>query len=359
MIIRYFDEIKQELKNIVLAKQKKITDFNEGSVISSICEAVAIILERFYIEVKTGFAQNLDALAHSVFGFKRKEGSKATSSVVFTRNKPSTQETIIPVSTVVSSGNYKFKTTTIGVIASGELDSNKIPVQAEEIGLGYNVSANTITSIDSTVPIDIVSVNNPDKAVGGADTENNIEMQARFKMYLNGLQGGNIYGLKSAILGVEGVHSVSVEEHFPPLENIYGFTAYIDDGTGGLTNELKTQIEQKIEGDGTSVNPGYRVAGVIGRVMNATAVSVDIKIKCWTYRTEKTKALLEIENELRNAINELGINENVVLTSLILRLRRLGYVKDVKIYSPEDNIKIGLNQIARFGSVEIEIAEAE
>lgn len=355
MKIKKFEEIKNELKNIILSKQNKLTDFNEGSVISSICEAVALVVEQFYIDVRNGYVQALNAIAQNIFGFKRKNGSKATAEVIFSRSKASELETIIPINTVVSSGSYKFTTSAVGVIKAGELESNKVTVQAEEIGQGYNVFENTITSIDSVVPADVISVNNPGKATGGSDEENDVQMQARFKMYINGLQGGNVYGMKSAIMAIDGVRSLSIDEHFPPVDNVYGFTVYIDDGTGGLTTKLKNEVEKVIDGDNTSAYPGHRAAGVIGRVLNATVVPVTLKLKCYTYRIEDAKAIIEIKQALQDEINSLGINENVVLTSLILRLRRLSYVKDVKIEEPVDNVKIGISQIARFESAEIEI----
>ena len=112
--------------------------------------------------------------------------------------------------------------------ASNEINSNEIPVQATEIGIPYNVAANTITSLDSLLPADIVSVNNPNKCTGGTNTETETELLARFKQYINGLQGTNTYGLKSKVLGLPGVRSVSVDEHFPMLDNFYNSSDFIN-----------------------------------------------------------------------------------------------------------------------------------
>jgi uncharacterized phage protein gp47/JayE len=83
--------------------------------------------------------------------------------------------------------------------------------------------------------------------------------------------------------------------------------------------------------------------------------NVDLKIKVQTYRTENSKAVFDIEKALKEEINKLGIGEDVVLSSLVLKLRRISYIKDIEIISPEKNIKIGDNQIANFNSVELEI----
>jgi hypothetical protein len=70
-------------------------------------------------------------------------------------------------------------------------------------------------------------------------------MLRRFKYYINGLQGSNRYGIMAGVLGVEGVRSVSIDEHFPPKSNIYNFTVYVDDGTGSLTENLKNTVTER------------------------------------------------------------------------------------------------------------------
>ena len=357
MIAKNYEEIYNTLKDITIAKQDRITDFNQGSIISCIYEAVASVVESIYLEGRIGYDDMLKSVPQLIFGFKPKEGNRATAKVIFSRSKAIDSRTVIPISTKVASGSYVFVTTESGVIEPGMLKSNQVSVQAEAIGLAYNVPANTITSLSSVVPLDVVEVTNPVKANGGTNKETDAEIEARFKLYINGLQGGNVYGIKSAALAVDGVRSISVEEHFPPLENRYGVTIYVDDGTGGMSKELQLAIEDKMNGDDTSANPGQRPAGVFFRVLSATPVPVTLDVTCYIYRVERAKAESEIRQALEEEINGLGIAEPVVLTSLILRLRRLGYVKDVKINAPSDNITITKSQIARFETATINLEE--
>lgn len=357
MTTENYQEIYDKAKNYIIANQNKITDFNEGSIISTLLESFARILERFYIDTRNGYASNLNAIAQTIFEFEKKQGQKATGKVVFSRANPSSQITVIPTGTKVSSGSFMFVTTQQGSISSNEINSNEIPVQAVDIGLSYNVAANTITSLDSLLPSDIVSVSNPKKCTGGTDTETETEMLARFKQYINGLQGTNVYGLKSRILDLQGVRSVSVDEHFPLIDDIFNATVYVDDGTGGLTPELKLAVEDAINGDDTQVNQGARAAGINIRVLNATAVPVSVNCTVYVYRVETATAMFEIRNAIEEQINGLGINENVTITDLILRLRRLSYVKDCVITTPEENIEIGINQIARFDDIEITLVQ--
>ena len=47
-----YKDIYDKAKNYIIANQDKITDFNDGSVISTLIEAFARILERFYIDTR-------------------------------------------------------------------------------------------------------------------------------------------------------------------------------------------------------------------------------------------------------------------------------------------------------------------
>lgn len=358
MVTQSYNDILTKMKNLMIANQDKLTDFNEGSIILTQFEVIANILERFYVDTRNGYTQSLKDIAYSIFDFKKKSGAKATTNVVFSRSSASPIESNIPIGTKVSDGTYQFVTTAAGKILADATQSNSIPVQAVEVGLDYNIAANTLTTIESVLASDIVSVTNPLKANGGSNEETETEVLSRFKTYINGLQGSNIYGMESAILAIEGVRSVSVDEHFPPENFIYNQTVYIDDGTGGLTTDLKDKIETVIDGDGTEVNPGKRAGGVNVRVLPATVVPINIEVTCSIYRTEEEKANYDILEAIREEINSLKIQDDVVLTSLILRLRRISYVKDVSnltINGAANNVAINVSQIARFNNLTLHL----
>lgn len=329
MNVQSFSDIYKKEKDLFVSNQSKITDLNDGSIIGTSFEAVARVVERLYIDVRNGYSNNLLALAYSIFGFKRKDGVKAHANVVFSRTKAISRESIISVGTRISTGTYVFVTTAIGKINAGELNSNLVPVQAEEIGVEYNVAANTINTIETVLSEDIVTVTNPAKASDGSSAETETEMLARFKTYINGLQGTNPYGMKSTLLAIEGVRSIAIDEHFPPLNHIYNGTVYVDDGTGGLNENLREKIIETINGNDTASNPGCRATGLQFNVSAATAVPINVEVTCKIYRTDHSQALYDIQNAIEEEINSLGIGEDVILTSLILKLRRIAYVKDV------------------------------
>ena len=183
-------------------------------------------------------------------------------------------------------------------------------------------------------------------------------MLRRFKYFINGLQGSNRYGIMAGVLGVEGVRSVSIDEHFPPKNDVYNFTVYVDDGTGSMTPDLKNQIIDLINGTDTEENPGLRAAGLNVDVTTATPVYIPITVTATIYRVEEARIRDEIQTKLQEYINGLGIHENVILSSIIVLLKQIPGITDISgltIDGGTDNKIIAVNQIARFQSVTITI----
>lgn len=358
MNTKSYNELLEEMKNAAIANGSGITDYNEGSNIMTIFESVARPIEQGYIDTRNGYSNNLRAIPYSVFDFKQKQGQKAGVNVVFTRNAALLTVSTIPVGTRISNGTLVFITTQVATIESGETTSNSVTASAESVGLQYNVAANTITTIESNLSAEIIGVNNPDKATGGTDAETQTQMLRRFKYYVNGLQGSNRYGLMAGVLGLEGVRSVGIEEHYPPKSNIYNLTVYVDDGTGRLTTDLRNEVVDKINGDDTEENPGLRAAGINVDVQAAAIIDISIAVTATIYRVEEARVRNDLSTKLQEYINGLGIHENVILSSIIVLLKQISGITDISgltINGNSDNINIGVNQIARFSNVVITI----
>ena len=137
-------------------------------------------------------------------------------------------------------------------------------------------------------------------------------------------------------------------------------TIYIDDGTGRLPEELKNKCIDLVNGNDTEENPGLRAAGINVDFQPASPIYIDIKVTVTIYRVETERVENDITTKLQEYINGLGIHENVVLSSMIVLLKQISGITDVSGLMLKtadewvaDNINIGVNQIARFNSVEI------
>lgn len=356
MVVESFEDIYTRLVNTINANTGKVTDFNKGSVIRSLLEAIANVGHKFYIDTKLGYDNNLKAIPYSIFGFSRKEGQKAVGEVVFNSEKPLSVDTVIPKDTIVRSGNLSFITTEKGVIPKNTTISNKVGIQAAEAGVKYNVDVNAINTINSVVPNNVIGVTNENRTYNGTDLETDSSLQKRFRIYINGLQGGNVYGIQSAVLSLPNVRSCSVEEHIPLKDNVYSFTLWIDDGKGNMSDSLKEEVISIINGDGSQGNPGKRVAGVNFDVSAALSVNIDLIVNVSVERVENELAKSEIKQALENYINSLLIGEDVLISNLIVAIKRLSYVKSADIITNADNRRdflLDINQIARAGTITV------
>lgn len=357
--IRRYDEIMESATANMIAKQDKITDFNEGSIIHTILDTVARIAERAYVAIRQGYNEMLAILPYSPFKFEKKEGFYASGTVVFSRASALGSQSIIPKGTVVSGGGYTFTTTEAGIIAADSVNSEPVTVVADGAGSDYNIAAGIISAIDTIVPADVVSVTNESAFTGGTDEETDAEFEERFRTYINGLSGTNSYAIKSAALSVNAVRSVSVQNHKPPLKNIYNMSVYVDDGSGGASEETLDAVKLAIEGDNTEENPGHLAPGVNIRVITPTAVPVNVEMNVSIVFTDTEEAKTEIQNVVTAYVNSLTIGEACILSSIITKVMALNYVRDVAITSPAANVEPAINQIARIGTISITLTEVD
>lgn len=357
--IRRYEEIMAGAIANMIAKQDKITDFNEGSIIHTILDTVARIAERAYVAIRQGYNEMLAILPYSPFKFTKKEGLYASGTVVFGRASALGSQSIIPKGTVVSGGGFTFTTTEAGIIAADSLNSEPVTVVADGAGSDYNIAAGVISTIDSIVPADVVSVTNSSAFTGGTDEETDTEFEERFRTYINGLSGTNAYAIKSAALSVNAVRSVSIQNHKPPLKNIYNMSVYVDDGSGGASAETLDAVKLAIEGDNTEENSGHLAPGVNIRVITPTAVPVNVKMTVKIISTDTNEARTEIQNVVTAYVNSLTIGESCIISSIITKVMALNFVKDVAVTSPASNVEPAINQIARIGTVSITLTEVE
>lgn len=357
--IRRYDEIMAGATANMIAKQDKITDFNEGSIIHTILDTVSRIAERMYVAIRQGYNELLLLIPYSILGFERKNGLYASGKVIFKRSVALSAQSIIPKGTKVSGGGYSFTTAEAAIIPVDATESSAVEIVAEKAGRAYNTAARTITTIDSVVPADVVEVTNPYALSGGTDQETDAEYKERFRIYINGLSGTNSYAIKSAALSVNAVRSVSTQNHKPPYKNLYNMSIYVDDGSGGATEQTIEQVKRAIEGDDTEENPGHLAPGINIRVLSPTAIPVHIEMTVSIYSIDSAEAREGIRSIVSGYINGLTIGKPVVLSEIITKVMALNYVQDVSISSPQTNVAPAINQIARTGTVKINLIEAD
>lgn len=346
-----YSEILSDLVTYIVANSSNINDLSPGSVIRSYCEGAALSIEEFYVSVYLGFRRYLKNIPASVFDFPQKSGTKASTNVVFSRTGTSGIAPIPAGTRVKTPSGLRFLTTAAGEISDTMTDSAAIEAEAESVGTAYNVSASSITIIEDSLA-DVETVTNAAAAVNGVNKESDIAYQARFQLYLEGLAGSNVAGLKAGALGVEGITSVSAVELFPPVSDV-NVDLYIDDGSsGGVSSAKIAEVQVVIDGDGTEDNPGYRAAGINVEVKAPSTIIQNITATITVIAGVDTDQLqTDAINALTKYINTLGVGESIIYNEIVAAFMSVFGIADVDVTVPAANVTVASNQVGRIGSV--------
>lgn len=353
--VKAYDNIVTDMVSWIVAHAPEITDLTPGSVIRSFCEATAMTLEELYVATYLGFRRYLAQIPELVFDFTKVGGSKATVSCIFSRSG-STGTVVIPLGTSVETGSgLIFFTTVVSEISDGNTDSDSVEVEAEEIGVLYNVLGNTITVLTNEIN-GVETVDNALPATGGINQETDYQYAQRFQAYIEGLAGANIAGLITGALSVSGITSVSVYEHFPPLSNVNA-NVYVDDNTvNGVDSAKVAEVQAVIDGTGTVEDPGYRAAGVNVVVAAPGIVSTNITMSVSiTAGVDGDQVESDIELALVNYVNSLGIGADIVYNELITAVMGVFGVYNCDITAPSGDVSISTSQVGRVGTVSITV----
>lgn len=197
--------------------------------------------------------EDLDALA-ALHGLERDPGSKSQGEVVF---GTTTSEVTIEAGTIVATElgvgeerRLRFYTTKPVSPNPGDATVTA-PIEAEEVGIEYNVGAGKISQLP-TNPSRVEGVINPEPTSGGTAPESNDELRHRVMSAPTSTSGGGTAdGIEGAVVaGIEGVTQndvVVIEYHDPnnsPDPNRFGGAPYgevvVD---GGIDAEVQEVID--------------------------------------------------------------------------------------------------------------------
>ncbi|EQJ20777.1 baseplate J-like family protein [Clostridioides difficile P13] len=185
----------------------------EGSFLSDMVSPVNSELAKFYIElsylhkkafIEDNFDDFLDKRVNE-FGVYRKLGTEATGEVTFEGKVG----TVIPNGTIISYNELLFVVIK-DIIISTEVEQNTSPVQALEIGIRYNIPANTEFKLQDEVN-GITKIYNDLAFQGGTEIETDEELKERFyKIQKNQATSGNKVHYEEWALEVEGVYNAKI-----------------------------------------------------------------------------------------------------------------------------------------------------
>lgn len=270
-----------------------------GYEIAKIWDALEDDYYNGYIEFATGIS--LDHLA-ALLTTRRKSATLATGTVVLSRNAPG-QTITVPKGTRVATQDLALVYQTTQTADLTDL-SVSIPIVALAPGASGNVAPATITRLIDPIS-GVTGVSNSVATTGGADTESDEAFRYRVISYAPSAKA-TPYSIKAALIGIEGVQHVDVDEDL--ISNTIQITI-----VGGDDDQISEVIDDVRAGGilATWQRPTTVAVSVIATVSqvpsaDAPTVQVGVKIAITAYLETLPIANAVIYSDLVRAI--LGVD---------------------------------------------------
>ncbi|GMB00932.1 baseplate J/gp47 family protein [Pelosinus sp. IPA-1] len=344
-MFKKFQDILTDLFNYI-GESKVVTDFNVGSVLRTILEAVAAIVEELWYKLQ--FFVSLFFLDSSQgewidrrlndFGMERKEGSEAYGTITIGRDSPS------PISILISAGTiFQNDTGELQFITQGDARLNigdstvEVTAQAVDTGTDYNLASGTVLK-QAGIAISGIEWAKIKIMGGGEDIESDDDYKNRVPDYFDSLSRGTAPAIKYAASTVKGVESVTLKENYPSKG---WFTVYIDDGSG-IANQTLLQSVRAILEDYRAFTVQYVVD--TAKVLDFSA-QLQITIKDDDTKLDQVKNLVQLA--IVNYVNSLKMGVPLYLADLIYLARGIDGVENVRIIAPASDVIATNDQILR------------
>lgn len=232
-----FDELLDDIKTYLETAASKLTDWNPGSILRTMCEGFAhggrIIMGTIQHIENRIWVTNSDGIGLDKHGIDyaqlRTSGAKATCAECQFVISPQSSTFTIPLGTVVNTNEpipRYYEATEEGTIEAGET-TVVLPIRALEYGEDQNCPAYYIANVQNLAGI--LQVTNLLPVTGGADEETDEEYRDRLLTYKqSGLARATKAAVEYGAKTVDGVQSAIADrnlldhwEPYPALKFTY------------------------------------------------------------------------------------------------------------------------------------------
>jgi len=297
------DQIYSNLKSTFLSKQSKLSDIDEPGVLYAILY---------------GIAQKIAEV-----GCTRKDGTKATGTLRFSRSTPADRDYLIPKGTrartpLQPDKTYlSFETTEDATLQAGQT-SVDVPAQSVTAGSQYNVDANKIIILETKVN-GVTNVTNPSAFTGGVDPESDDDYRSRIPLYLDSLKRATADALKSAALTVTNVADAIVEDGATPGTVVVTVVG----SSGSVSPETLSAVEAAID--------DYKGAGIRVTVQSASTITVSATFDLYVESGYDSGTVQSnAEQAVSDYLDALGLGDPAQLSEVIAEIMGVEGVDNVK-----------------------------
>jgi hypothetical protein len=325
----------------------KLTDYNVGSVVRSIYDAMSIETESLYGLTIENINEGIELGLMQSFDFNVKEPQPAYGDVTIEFNSPVVSELNIPkgtafVTDIVGDTN-RYVTTKSYNVPMG-VQTVVVQATAEQAGVAGNVDAMDINAMATNL-YNVARVYNKEAFTTGDDGETYEQVKRRFALFIESIGRATKNAIKYGALSIQEVKSVYVTEQVGLV------TVYVADNNGNLPPETKEKVATKLE--------DYRAAGIELRVMPMEKVNVDNTVILTLDNRSMPDAdyIDQTSRIISRYINSLGAGQDLIINDLVKTIFNSNDrdFYDVDVEYPEGNIKVEPNQILRAGTSEITV----
>lgn len=360
------EETEDAILQRMLSKIPDDIDKSEGSYIYDALAAVAAELTQMKIDMgnylnrgfaSTTFGEYLDMRCYE-HGITRRPAVKATGQVKFT----GAEGTVIPAGTMVSTaadevtGTQAVEFQTISEATIPAEGYVTVDIEAVEAGTSGNVAAGKITIL--VTPVNgVSSVTNEAPTTGGADTESDASLLARYlaKVQAPGTSG-NKADYRNWALEVAGVGDAKVI----PLWNGPGTVKVVllDTDKQPASQAIVDAVQAYIDPD-LGQGEGKAPIGAAVTVVAATAVNIDVSA---TVIHDGTRTIGDIQSDFENALveyfKEIAFSEDPTVRyshigSLLLNVNGVVDYSNLLVNNGTANVPIAADEVAVKGTVSL------
>jgi uncharacterized phage protein gp47/JayE len=355
--IKNFNSIVAAMINNVSGGSANLTDFNTGSVVRTLLEAVAAEIDQQYQSMLKGFYEAVPVAIYKSFSFGKVSAVGASGYVTFTRSPAIAGDVLIPAGTrvAVPGSDFTYAVEDNVTMAAGTNTVDAFVV-AGVTGDKTNCLAGTIVEIVDAVE-GLLTVTNAAGFSNGQDEETIAERKMRFQKWLSTLarstRSSIYYGALTAQLKNEAgtvtervtkavVHEPCIDDD-PPGDPGY-IELYIWNGVGGASVELIQETNKILYGytDASGVKvPGWKGAGIAVNVYPVTAELIDVTA---TITLDGTRLQAEVDADIKAAIDSffsgLEIAETFIWAKFFQAVIGVRGVADVSFSAPLSNMDV-------------------
>lgn len=342
--MRTFNDIFADGVEWITARTDRLTDFNVGSALRTILEAVSIQLEEFYFALKQYILYAIETAIYDAFGFPIIPAQRAAGYVTVDFSVPLADTMYFKQGTVFCTSGlygYMYFESTEDIYAPSGSISCMIPVQCKTAGETGNIPANAITTIVASNSL-ISRVHNETALTSGANVETSAERKRRFQNFIRTLSKATRDALIYGTLEVEGAAGAWCDDKY------IGFVKmYAHDANGDLPEDLRRAIQKNLL--------NYRAAGIEVQVLPIVKRPIDVSVMVMIGNAYDPKLYDELIKELIDRmLNEHTVSEPFYVANMIHAIKDAYEDIVVNILVREgSDVEVDDNEIIRAGNVSV------